>query len=222
MQAARQPLERGRRGEVGLRDHQPIGEDDLLAGLRGGIEIGLAGDAIHNREQHVDVEFAAERAVGRKRLQDRPRIGEPAGLDHDAPEWRHRAALTVEHQAAQRELQIAPRDAADAAVAEQHGLVGARPHQRIVDADRAEFIDDDGGAAALRRTEEVAEQRGLAGAEKPGDHRDGDARAALAFVPPPERAGVARGKQVEHPQRARALPAAGEAALGHQKSISRM
>ena len=52
------------------------------------------------------------------------------------------AALAVEHQPAQRDLQIGAGDAADAAVAEQHGLVGAVAHQRVVDADGAEFVDD--------------------------------------------------------------------------------
>ena len=41
--------------------------------------------------------------------------------------------------------------------------------------DIAEFVDDDGNAPAVRLGEQAAQQRGLAGAEKAGDHRDGNA-----------------------------------------------
>ena len=61
------------------------------------------------------------------------------------------AALALDHHAAQRLLQVGARDAAQAAVAEQHGLVGRRAHQRVVDAGRAELVDHHRGALPLRR-----------------------------------------------------------------------
>ena len=61
--------------------------------------------------------------------------------------------------------------------------------KRIVDAGRAEFVDHNRGAMALRAVEEVLHQRGLAGAEKTGDHDDRNARAALMAQPAAEGAG---------------------------------
>ena len=43
-------------------------------------------------------------------------------------------------------LQIGAGNAAQAAIAEQHGLVGALAHQRVVDAGGAEFVDHHRGA----------------------------------------------------------------------------
>ncbi len=143
MQAPRQPFDGGRFGEVGLRDDEAVGEDHLLARLGGGFEVRLAAHGIDHGEHHVDMKFAAECAVGGEGLQDRPGIGEPGGFDHDAAERRHGAALAVENEPAQRELQIAAGDAADAAVAEQNGFVGAAANKRVVDADGAELVDDD-------------------------------------------------------------------------------
>ena len=104
LQAPRQPLDcRGLR-EIGLGDHQAVGEDHLLARLGGHVERRLANDGIDHREHDVDMKFAAQRAIGGKGLQDRSGIGETAGFDHDARERRHRAALAVEHEPAQRDL----------------------------------------------------------------------------------------------------------------------
>ncbi len=194
-------LDRGRRREVGFRDHEAVGEDHLLARFGRRCRAPFAVDGVDHGQHHIDMKFAAERAVGRKRLQDRRRIGEARGFDDDASERRHRAALAIEHQAAQRDLQIGAGDAADAAVAEQHGLFGAVAQQRIVDADRAELVDDHRRALPFRRTQKAADQRRLAGAEKSGDDRHRNPRAALAFQPPPERACVARGEEIEHVNR---------------------
>src|ERR1700722_1696735 len=144
------------------------------------------------------MEFAAERAIGGEGLQDRSGIGETRGLNHDASERRYRAALAIEHQAAQRRLQIGARNAADAAVAEQHGLVSAVTDQHVVDADGAEFVDDDGGALPFRRGEKTLQQRRLAAAEKSGDDGHRNFGAALALKPAPEQAGFARGEEIEH------------------------
>ena len=56
------------------------------------------------------------------------------------------------------------------------GGVAAAFENFAVDADIAELVDDDGEAAALRIGEHVANERGLAGAEKAGDDGAGNAR----------------------------------------------
>ena len=64
---------------------------------------------------------------------------------------RHGAVFALGNKRAQRDLQIGAGIAAQAAVAQQGDLVGAAAQQSIVDADAAEFIDDDSGALPFRR-----------------------------------------------------------------------
>ena len=56
------------------------------------------------------------------------------------------------------------------------GGVAAAFEDFAVDADVAEFVDDDGQPPALRVGEDVADQRRFAGAEKAGDDGAGNAR----------------------------------------------
>jgi len=99
---------------------------------------------------------------------------------------------------AQRVLQVGAGVAAQATVAEQRDIVGRGAHERIVDADAAELVDDDRGARALGGGEKAAHQRGLAGAEEAGDHGHRNARAARALEPAPEPACLAGGEKIEH------------------------
>jgi hypothetical protein len=86
-------------------------------------------------------------------------------------------------------LQVRAGDAAQAAVPQQHGLVGARPHECIVDAGRPELIDDDRGALPFRRCQKALEQRCLSGAEETSDYGDRQPRPTLALEPAAELAG---------------------------------
>ena len=67
-----------------------------------------------------------------------------------------------------------PHGAADAAVVHlEYFFVGA-DDEIVVDADLAEFVDDDGVLLPVRLRQNAVEQRGLAGAEIAGEHGDGD------------------------------------------------
>jgi hypothetical protein len=143
--------------------------------------------------------------IGGKGLEDRTGISEPAGLNHDPAELRHLPALALEHEMAQRNLQIGARGAADAAVAEQHRVLARLAHQCVVDADGTELIDDDSGAVPFRCLQESLQQRSLASAEKSGDDGDRNARAARTFKPAAEWPCLAGREQIER-----------------QKSISKM
>ncbi len=111
----------------------------------------------------------ADVLVHEKRLRHRRRVGEAGGFDDDGVEL-----ALAPHQAVEDAHQIAAHGAADAAVVHlEHFLVGA-DHQIVVDADLAEFIDDDGVFLAVRLGQDAVEQRGLAGAEIAGEHGDGD------------------------------------------------
>ena len=52
-------------GPVDLRDNEPVRKNDLLAGLGGPAERRLAGLGIDQRDCELEVEFAAEGAIGR-------------------------------------------------------------------------------------------------------------------------------------------------------------
>src|ERR1700730_14579599 len=145
------------------------------------------------------MKLAAQRAVGRECLQDRPGIGEPAGLDHDAPERRHLAMVALRNEWAQRHLQIGARGAAQASVAEKRDLIAAAAKKRVIDADVAEFIDDDGRAFTFRRGQKTAQERRLSRAEKAGNDGHRNTRAAGLLEPAPEWSRFARGKEIEQP-----------------------
>ncbi len=132
------------------------------------------------------MEFAAERAVGGKGLQHRPRIGEARGFDDHPREARDSAAGTVGEQRAQGFLQIGADVAAHAAIAEQNRNVAARAQQCLVDADLAKLVDDDRGVGAFGLGQQGADQGRLARAEKPGHRDDRQPRAARTPLTPPE------------------------------------
>jgi hypothetical protein len=131
----------------------------------------------------------AERAVGGEGLQDRAGIGQSAGFDYDAAEVRHLAALTVHHEPPQGLLQIGASDAAHASISKQDRFVRARSDQHVVDAGRAEFVDDDHSPLSFRRIQKTLEKRGLSGAKKPSDHGNRQARPAFALEPASEASG---------------------------------
>ena len=102
-------------------------------------------------------------------LRHRRRIGEPGGLHDDGVEL-----ALAPHQPVDDAHEVAAHGAADAAVVHlEHFLVGAHD-QVVVDADLAEFVDDDGVLLPVRLGQDAVEQRGLAGAEIAGQHRDGN------------------------------------------------
>ena len=126
--------------------------------------------------------------VDEEGLRDRRGIGEAGRLDDDRVEL----ALAA-HQAFEDADQVAAHGAADAAVVHlEHFLVGA-DDEVVVDADLAEFVDDDGVFLAVRFRQDAVEQRGLAGAEIAGEHGDGDLVGhGLRNVPDPSLRGKRR------------------------------
>ena len=185
-------------GDVGLRDHDAVGEDDLAARLgEGGDGLGARLRSDHG-DHRLDVEFAAERAIGREGGEDGRRIGEPAGFDDDSLKMRNDPALAIGNQTMERHLQVRAHVAAQAAIAEQRDVVARIAQQRVVDSGLAEFVDDDGGARPFRRPQEMADQRGFPGAEKSGHDGDRNPRAALALHPASERTGGRGGEEFEH------------------------
>lgn len=176
-------------GDIGLGDDQTVRKDRLLARFRRPLKRVTAGDRIDHRHNRFNVEDAAEGAVGCKRLKNRARIGQSAGLNGNAAEVGEFAPLTLDHHAAQRLLQIGARDAAQTAIAQQHGLIGTRSHQDVVNAGCAELVDDNRGSLALRCIEKTLEKRRLSSPQKAGDDNNRDPRPAFALEPAPEMSG---------------------------------
>ena len=121
------------------------------------------------------------------------------------------AALALDHHAAQHLLQVAARDAAQAAIAEQHGLVGAGAHQRVVDAGRAEFVHHHRGALAFRRRQERLSSVVLPAPRKPVITVTGTLAPRSRLSRRPKRPAAGEGNVAHYP-----------AAVGGQKSISSM
>ncbi len=86
--------------------------------------------SVDHRHHGLDGELGSERPVRCEGLQDRARIGEPAGLDHDALEIRHHAARAICQQPRQRGLQVRARGAAQAASCPGAPSLGARAAAR--------------------------------------------------------------------------------------------
>ena len=95
----------------------------------------------------------ADILVDEERLRHRRRIGEPGRLDDDRVEL-----ALAPHQPVDDAHQVAAHGAADAAVVHfEHFLVGA-DDEVVVDADLAEFVDDDGVFLAVRLGQDAVEQ----------------------------------------------------------------
>src|SRR6516165_9238868 len=174
-------------GEIALGHDNTVGERHLFSRLGHTLEVGFAGDGIDNANQRLQMEFAAQRAVGREGLQYRAGVGETGRLDNHPHKARYRAARPVGEQGPQGFLQIATDVAAETAIAEQYRRITARPQQRVVDADFAILVDDDRGAPTLWLVEQRADQGCLAGAEKTSHRDDWQPRAAGALLTPPEK-----------------------------------
>ena len=118
--------------------------------------------------------------IGHQCVQDRGGIRQPRRLDQNSV-IADLAGVAAPMQIEQRGDQVATHRAAQAAGGQrQQGLV-ATGYQFVIQADLAEFVDDDRGAREGRVAQDASDQRGLATAEKAGDDGDRhhDARSAM-------------------------------------------
>jgi hypothetical protein len=107
--------------------------------------------------------------VDEEGLGHRRGVGETGSLDQNGVE----AALAL-HQALDDADEIAAHGAADAAVVHLEDFFLGIDHELVVDAEFAEFVDDDGVLLAMLLAQHAIEERRLAGAEIAGQHRNGD------------------------------------------------
>src|SRR5215510_3301858 len=155
--------------QVGLVEQDDVGERDLVLRLRRVLEAVLQPFGVGDRDHRVELGLTADIVVHEEGLRHRRGVREPGGFDDDGVEL----ALPA-HQPVDDAHEVAAHGAADAAVVHlEHFFVGA-DDELVVDADLAEFVDDDGVLLSVRLRQDAVEQRGLAGAEIAGEHGDGD------------------------------------------------
>ena len=172
--------------QIGLVEQDDVGEGDLVLGLGRILEPLLQPLGVGDRHHRVQFGLGADLLVHEEGLRHRRGVGEAGGLDDDGVEL-----ALASHEPVDDAHQVAAHGAADAAVVHlEHFLVGV-DHQLVVDADLAEFVDDDGVFLAVRLGQNAVEQRGLAGAEIAGEHGDGDFRQRFGHHDEAFRIGIA-------------------------------
>ena len=90
----RQPLDRRRRRQIDLAQDQPVRQRRLLGRLVEPLEVAGAVHRVDHGDHVAEPEMVAQRRVGREAGDDRDRVGEPRGLDHDPAEGRDLAAAS--------------------------------------------------------------------------------------------------------------------------------
>ena len=153
--------------EVGLVEHDDVGERDLFLGLAAAPELLVDMDGVDDGDDAVERVLGGDVVVHEERLCDRPGVGEARGLDQHVVELVAPLAEVGEHPD-----QIASHGAADAPIGHLEDFFVGVDHQALVDADLAELVLDDRDASAMVLGEDAVEQRRLAGPEEAGEDRD--------------------------------------------------
>jgi hypothetical protein len=155
--------------QIGLVDQDDIRERDLVLGLGRVLEPIRQPLGIRYGDDGIKFRLRADGLVHEEGLRDGRRIRQAGGFDDDGVEF----ALAA-HQAVNDPHQIAAHGAADAAIVHfEYFLIGVHD-EVVVNADLAEFIDDDREFLAVRFRQDTVEQRGFAGSEIAGQYGDGN------------------------------------------------
>ncbi|MNZ90760.1 hypothetical protein D3C78_1097310 [compost metagenome] len=141
------------------------------------IQSGKAIHGIHHRNHAVQHEILCDNGVAHDRLHDGGGIGKARGLDHHPFYRLQLTCLDTIHQFRQRIHQLATYRAAEATLRQFDDALARAFDQHVIDADIAEFIDDDRRIAHRGILEKPVEQRRFSGAEKSGDDGNRDAIA---------------------------------------------
>ena len=155
--------------QIGLVEQDHVGKADLF------LRLGAVGKALHqvlgvgHGDHGIELGPLAHIVVHEEGLRHRHRIGQARGLHQDAVE-----AARPLHQPLDDADQVAAHRAAHAAIVHLEDFLVALDDEVVVDVDLAELVDDDGVFLAVVLGQDTVEERGLAGAEIAGEHRDGD------------------------------------------------
>ena len=139
-----------------------------------GVQLAVAEDGVDGGHDAVHPIALGDYRIVHQGVDDGRRIGEARGFYQNAPKLGHLAAQTLDKKLAQGIDQVAAHRAADAARIENDDVLADRFDQQVVEADVAEFVDQDRCFLHVRMAEEVVEQCRFAAAQKPGDDGDRD------------------------------------------------
>ena len=162
-------------GEIGLGEQQQVGDWRPARPPRDSDRASPARPRVDRRHDAIEPQRGLEKGVGRERVEHRTGIGQAAGLERDAPERRPLRCPARPQQPVEGIGQALAHGAAGTAVGQLDDVVGRGFQQQMVEGDRAELADDDGGVARdPAATSTRTRKRRLAAAEKAGQHRQRD------------------------------------------------
>jgi len=160
------------RDALHLAEDEPVGQQRLAESSPFFGERGPAKQGVHNGHHCIEPIAPGQRGRLGKQLQDRPGLGKPAGLHHDAFKSRNVAARDAALEAQQGFGEVRAHLAAHATAGKQHHILARGLDQHIIDADRPELVDDDGRVADRTALERRIEQRGLPRPQRPRQHQN--------------------------------------------------
>ncbi len=175
----RQPIRRFGTHYVRLGEDEEVGYRRLLARHRVLPELPLAELGIDRRHHAIEHVPARDTRIREQEMHDRRRIREPARFDDDAREARDLSAQAPVMQVLEGLGEPVAHGTAQAAGIEQDDVLATAFDEQVVEADRAELVDDHRGILHRRGAYELREQRGLAASEKAGQQRDRNALGHL-------------------------------------------
>ncbi len=169
--------------QIELGEDDAVGDGDLFHGFGMGIEGCHAVQAINDGDDALEAGAGEKPVVAHQGVKHGGRIGKARSFNDDAIKGLEAARGPPVEKAVQGVDEVTADGAAEAARRQFDNRLVALFDKQVIDADFAEFIDDDAGVGEEGILEQRIEQRGLAGPEKAGDDRDGDqGGAAHAFL----------------------------------------
>ena len=134
---------RTERCEVGLGDHQSVGEGGLPPRLGEAVETIGAIYCVDEGDDPRQMQRVVEHRIGAQCEEDRGRVGKPRGFDHDPTKPPDFARVAALEEVAQRAREVLAHCAAQASPRQfQHAALD-EIDEVMVDRDLTEFVDDD-------------------------------------------------------------------------------
>ena len=160
----------GGRCQVGLGQQQPVRTRGLRDGFGEAFQRAGTQHGVDRGDHGINAQRRLQKGIRREGVENRRWLRQAARLQHDAAERAMFAAREAPEQHIQRLCQILPHRAAHAAIGQFHHVLIHRFEQQVIEADGAEFIDDDGGVHKARARQHAREEAGLAAAQEARQH----------------------------------------------------
>ena len=131
---------------------------------------------VHERDDAVEAEGRLDVIIDEKGLGHRRRVGHASGLDHN-PVQLERTGLDPLREIVEDHDEVLADGAADAPVHHLDDLLiglhlSVLGEKCVIDAHLTKLVLDDGELLSVRLSEDVVEERRLAGTEEAREHRD--------------------------------------------------